>query len=295
MRATIPLALRAPWLLAAQALLLLAGGAQAQEAREPPVREQVERRLQSVGTLIETSSVARQIEASGEAAAREKRNNARLIHREAAATLDRGDAAGASRLLDAAAREMMGGARLAKPEQVAGAKQRRDYDARLDSARALLAAQQRITAEKGSQPEAVAATQRIEAGIADAERQAAAGQLTEARAALDRAYLVARVSIEALRRGDTLVRTLKFANAREEYAYELDRYDTHRMLIQVLLADRPDAAAGMRGFVDKAAELRTEAEAQAAAGEHATAIKRLEEATRQLARAVRLGGIYIPL
>ncbi len=287
--------MRATILVAAQALLLLAGGAQAQETREPPGREQVERRLQSVGTLIETSSVARQIEASGEAAAREKRNNARLIHREAAATLDRGDAAGASRLLDAAAREMMGGARLAKPDQVSGAKQRRDYDARLDSARALLAAQQRITAEKGSQPEAVAATQRIEAGIADAERQAAAGQLTEARAAVDRAYLVARVSIEALRRGDTLVRTLKFANAREEYAYELDRYDTHRMLIQVLLADRPDAAAGMRGFVDKAAELRTEAEAQAAAGEHATAIKRLEEATRQLARAVRLGGIYIPL
>lgn len=282
--------MRATILVAAQALLLLVTGAQAQEARE-----QVERRLQSVGTLIESSSVARQIEASGEAAARAKRDSARLIHREAATTLERGDVAAASRLLDAAAREMVGGARLARPEQVAGAKQRRDYEARLESARALLAAQQRITAEKGSAPEAVDATKRIEAGIADAERRAADGQLPEARAAVDRAYLVARVSIEALRRGDTLVRTLKFASAKEEYAYELDRYDTHRMLIQVLLADRPDSAAGMRGFVDKAAELRTEAEAQAAAGEHATAVKRLEEATRQLARAVRLGGIFIPL
>lgn len=282
--------MRATILVAAQALWLLSGVVQAQEARE-----QVERRLQSVGTLIESSSVARQIEASGEAAARAKRDSARLIHREAAATLDRGDTAGASRLLDAAAREMVGGARLAKPEQVADAKLRRDYEARLESARALLAAQQRITAEKGSAPEAVEATKRIEAGIADAERRAADGQLPEARAAVDRAYLVARVSIEALRRGDTLVRTLKFASAKEEYAYELDRYDTHRMLIQVLLADRPDSAAGMRGFVDKAAELRTEAEAQAAAGEHATAVKRLEEATRQLARAVRLGGIFIPL
>lgn len=282
--------MRATILVAAQALLLLAGTAQAQEARE-----QVERRLQSVGTLIESSSVARQIESSGEAAARAKRDNARLIHREAAATLDRGDTTGASRLLDAAAREMVGGARLAKPEQVSSAKYKRDYEARLESARALLAAQQRITAEKGSAPEAVEATRRIEAGIADAERRAADGQLTEARATVDRAYLVARVSIEAMRRGDTLVRTLKFASAKEEYAYELDRYDTHRMLIQVLLADRPESATGMRAFVDKAAELRTEAEAQAAAGEHTAAVKRLEEATRQLARAVRLGGIFIPL
>ena len=52
---------------------------------------QLERRLQSVATLIESSSAARQIEASGEPAAREKRDNARLIHREAAVTLKAGD------------------------------------------------------------------------------------------------------------------------------------------------------------------------------------------------------------
>lgn len=294
MRTLVPAALAALSLLLSLALPLHA-------AAPPESQEAAERRLQSLGTLIEASSVARQIEASGEAAAREKRDNARLVHREAAAALARGDLAATSRLLDAAAREMMSGARLAHPEQVSGAKQQRDYAARLDSARALLAAQQRITAEKAAQPgaaEAAEATRRIEAGIAEAERRAAAGELAAARAAVDRAYLTARVSIEALRRGDTLVRTLQFAGPREEYAYELDRYDTHRMLIQVLLADRAaggESGPAMRGFIERAAVLRTEAEALAAGGEHAAAVKRLEEATRQLVRAVRIGGIFIPM
>ena len=257
-------------------------------------REQAERRLLSVATLIESSSVARQIESSGEAAAREKRDNARLIHREAAATLQSGDTATATRLLDQATREMMNGARLARPEQVLAVKARRDFDARLDSARALLVAQQRITLEKGSSREAVAATRAIEGLMADAERRAAAGQVDEARPLLDRAYLSARVSIETMRRGDTLVRSLKFAHPREEYDYEIDRNDTHRMLIQLLLADRKDLAPRMQGHMDQATALRAAAEASAARAEHTQAIQQLEGSTRELVRAIRAGGIYIP-
>ena len=85
-------------------------------------RDQVERRVQSVATLIETSSAARQIDSSGVAAARERRDNARLIHREAAAALGAGDLANADRLLNQAAREMMDGARLARPESRSRAK-----------------------------------------------------------------------------------------------------------------------------------------------------------------------------
>ncbi len=273
-------------------LLVLATPVHAQE------RDQLERRLQSVGTLIESSSAARQIESSGEPAAREKRDNARLIHREAAATLQGGDMPAAARLLDQAAREMMNGARLARPEQVNGAKAQRDFDARLDSARALLTAQQRITAEKladkSAGADAQAATRQIEALIRDAERQAAAGRVEQARPLVDRAYLTARVSIESLRRGDTLVRSLQFGSKREEYDYEVDRNDTHRMLIQVLLADRRDALALMQPFMDRAARLRAEAEASAHQGDHTAGIRRLEDATRELVRAIRAGGIYIP-
>jgi tetratricopeptide (TPR) repeat protein len=208
-------------------------------------REQVERRVQSVGTLIESSSAAKQIESSGVAAARERRDNARLIHREAAAALRADDLGSAAKLLDQAAREMMDGARLAKPEQVAGEKNKRDFETRLESARALLAAQQRITREKSAGREAQDATRSIERQIGEAQAIAAQGRYEEARPVLDRAYLTARVSIEAMRRGDTLVRSLNFASKREEYDYEIDRNDTHAMLIKVLLADRKDAAGAM--------------------------------------------------
>jgi tetratricopeptide (TPR) repeat protein len=271
--------------------LALAAAALSCAAQDAPT---LERRVASVATLIESSSAARQIESSGVAAAREKRDNARLIHREAAATLRAGDSAGAARLLDQAAREMMNGVRLAKPEEVQGQKDRRDFDARMDSARALLAAQQRITAEKGSQAEAREATLRIEQAVAQAERLAAAGQIAQARPLVDRAYLSARVSIEAMRRGDTLVRSLTFASPSEEYAYEVDRNDTHRMLVDLVLAERRDVAPVVQPLLDKAGGLRREAEAQAQRGEHDAAIRTLEAATRELVRAVRAGGIYIP-
>lgn len=268
--------------------LACAGFAVAQDAA------QLERRVQSVATLIESSSAARQIEASGVPAAREKRDTARLVHREALVALQGGDHAAAQRLLDQAAREMMNGARLASPEQVNGEKHRRDYAARLDSVRALLAAQQRIVQEKGGSKETAEAARSIEAQVAEAERLAGAGRVDEARAIVDRAYLTARVSIESLRRGDTLVRSLHFASKREEYDYEVDRNETHRMLVQVLLADRRDAGSLVQPFVEKAAVLRAEAEAQAKRGDHAGAVGVLEASTRELVRAIRAGGIYIP-
>ena len=270
------------------AFVALALPAQAQD------REQLERRLTSVATLIESSSASRQIESSGEAAAREKRDNARLLHREAARMLQAGDEVGARRLLDQAAREMMNGVRLARPEQVNGAKSKRDFETRLDSARALLTAQQRITQEKGSGAEAVEAARRIESLIQDAVAAGSAGQFETARPLVDRAYLLARVSIESMRRGDTLVRSLQFASKQEEYEYEIDRNDTHRMLIQVLLADRKDPTPAMQTLMDKAATLRDQAEGQAKQGDHEAAIKSLEESTGQLVRAIRAGGIYVP-
>ena len=73
---------------------------------------------------------------------------------------------------------------------------------------------------------------------------------------MDRAYLSARVSIEAMRRGDTLVRSLTFASPSEEYAYEVDRNDTHRMLVDLVLAERRDVAPVVQPLLDKAGGLR---------------------------------------
>ncbi len=265
-------------------------------AQPAPDKDSVGRRLQSVGTLIESSSAAKQIESSADPRALERRSEARGLHRQASAAYAAGDYVGASRLLDDAARAVMAGARLANPEQVTEEKKRRDFDARAESVKALLAAQRRIATEKSAGREAQEAAQNIESQMAQAQKLAAGGKLDDARPVLDRAYLTAKLSIESMRRGDTLVRSLKFASPREEYDYELDRNDTHRMLVRVLLADRPGAEtqAGIQGAVEIAAKLRADAESLAGRGDHAGAIKALEESTRALVRGIRGAGIYIP-
>ena len=63
------------------------------------------------------------------------------------------------------------------------------------------------------------------------------------------------------------------------------------------MKDYPAATAngtGMQAFTDKAAALRRDAEGQARNGDHAAAIRLLEDSTRELVRAIRSGGIYIP-
>lgn len=271
----------------------LVGGAHAQPL---PAREQIERRLASVATLIETSSGARQVEAAQSPASVAQREAARAAHRAAAAAFAAGDLAQANAQLDAAARAMFEAVRLAAPERVAADKAQRDFAARLESIQALLAAHQRIAKEKKT-PGAAEVTRQVNALLAQANALAGRGDHAAARAPLDQAYLTVKAAVSAERSGDTLVRSLTFANAEEEYRYEVDRNDTHRMLVDLLLKEkRANAAveAQVARFLDSAAAWRREAEGAAARGDFERGIRALEESTRELVRAIRGAGVYIP-
>ena len=93
------------------------------------------------------------------------------------------------------------------------------------------------------------------------------------------------------------MRSLQFESKEEEYLYEIDRYDTYRMLIG-LLVDGQSKSEAMKSkisdFVAQAGLLRTQAEEYAAQDAHEQAIELLEQSTRQLVRAIRSAGIYIP-
>jgi hypothetical protein len=284
------------------ALLLLAGrlaGAGQFESATPavvPDRGQVARKLESVGTLIEKSSAAKQIETSGSAQARARREQARVLRNEAAMALAGGDTASAALLLDRAAREMFDAVRLAAPDQVIQAKQRADFEARLQSVQVLLEAQRRISSEKQA-ADAVQMGLRIEGLLREAREQAAAGKLERARTTLDQAYLAAKASIGGMRDGDTLVRSLDFSSKEEEYRYELDRNDTHLMLIGLLLEERRRTGSTDRmvqAHQDKAAELRRRAESLASRQDFEAAVHLLEQSTTELVRAIRGAGVYIP-
>jgi len=273
-------------------LALCAAAASAQSPLPAPDREQLERKLASTATLIESSSGAKQIEASGVPDAAAQRAKARDLHKRGTEALRAGDLAGSAKLLDEASRAMFEGVRLAAPKQVADAKERTDYNARLESTRALVDAQKRIAAEKGG-PRAGEPAQQAEALIADGEKLVAAGKLTDGRAKVDQAYWIVKAAIGTARNGDTLVRSLNFATPEEEYHYEIDRNDTHRMLVQMLLKERRGDAM-VDQAVSSSGRLRTQAEAEAGRKDHKTAIKTLEESTRELVKAIRAAGVYIP-
>ncbi len=277
------------------ALALCAAAAAPAQTRAPLDRAQLERKLASTSTLIETSSGARQIEASGASEAVGRRAKARELHAKAGEALRAGDLEASSKLLDEASRAMFEGVRLAAPQQVADAKQRTDYNARLESTRALVEAQKRIAKEKGG-PRAGEPAAQAEALIAEGEKLVAAGRLADGRAKLDQAYLTVKAAIGTAREGDTLVRSLNFATPAEEYHYEIDRNDTHRMLVDMLLKDKRGGT--MDAMVDQAvtasARLRRQAEAEAARNDHKAGIKTLEESTRELVKAIRAAGVYIP-
>jgi hypothetical protein len=261
-----------------------------------PTREQVERRLQSTGSLVGQSSGARQIEGSGNVDAKIQLTKARELHALAKGALDRGDLEAANKLLHAAARTMVEAVGMASADQVHARKDRIDYDARRESTLALLDAGKRVAAEKGAGPRNAELMRRIEGLIASADQLAAAGKLIEARPVLDQAYGATRAAVSGLRGGDTLVRSLNFATKEEEYRYEIDRNDTHRMLITVLLQDRRGGAADAlieRGLTESA-RLRKQAEEQAQRREYDAGVKSLEDSTRELQRAIRGAGVYIP-
>lgn len=262
-------------------------------------KDQLTFNMDSVGKLLESSSAARQIEASKAPEAISRRDKARDIFKAAQAALKAGELNKASSLLTEVRSTFFDAVRLAAPEEITAKKLENDYKARLDSVNALLGAYKRVANEKGSAAKAVKDTvSQIEKSVDEAAKLAQSGKYKEGRTELDRAYLVAKAGVSSLRSGDTLVRSLNFASKEEEYHYEIDRNDTHLMLIKVLAEEKRAANPAMDQqvtiLIAKANELRASAEAAAARKDHAQAVKLLEDSTTELVRAIRNAGVYIP-
>ena len=287
--------------LAWRVVALLALGSAAALAQltpaAPPTREQVERRLQSTGVLIGQSSAARQIESSSNIDAKIQLAKARELHAMARTALAGGDLEGSNKLLHASQRTLMEAVVLASPETVTDKKERNDYDARRESTRALLDAARRISTEKDAGPRNAELLNRVEALITEADRLVTAGQPGDGRRTLDQAYGAARAAVSSLRGGETLVRSLHFATEEEEFRYEIDRNDTHRMLVALLLQDRRSFGsvdAMVERALQESARLRKLADEQATRREYEPGVKLLEDSTRELIRAIRAAGVYIP-
>ena len=275
---------------------------QAEELKKPPKTTlntaSLSSRLSNLEHLVKTSSGAQRIKNSGNRAAMAKRDRAEQLLHKAKKNFDQGDLTAADRVLDSSTEAMFAAIRMVGAGQSTKQKRLHDFDDRAASVDVLLKALKRIANEKNVMQTVGPKLHEFETKAAKAQKLKDAGRVDEGRKLLDEAYVSAKVAIEGLRGGETLVRTLSFADKKEEFAYEQDRNDTHKMLFKVLVEEKMESSAGAGGmvnrFLDKARKLRTEAESQARAGDHAKAVTTMEASTKEMLRAIRSAGVYIP-
>ena len=259
--------------------------------------KELDNRLANVERLVESSSGARRVEGSNQADAMLKRDQARELLRQARSAKQAGDSAKTQELLKQASQRMFEAVRMVGTPSSVTEKHQRDFEARIGSVTALREALSRIAAEKGSGSSTQGAIAEVDGLLGKARAAQASGDMEAGWTSLNAAYDRAKREVESLRGGETLVRSLTFENPEAEYRYEVDRNDTHRMLLDVLAQESASAKSSkamVDKFVARAAELRQEAEAQAARGDHAQAVKVLEQSTKELIRAIRSTGVYIP-
>lgn len=252
------------------------------------------KRLAMVHTLLFDSSAAKQIEKSGAEPALAKRHEAIRIYEVAAAG---GDMETRQTQLNQAVAMLYEAVGLVNNGAGGDEKDQRDFEKRKSSLEALLTAHERIMKEKGKSQLHTLLLAEIEDDVAMADARLAEGRTAEARVSLDRAYEVTMLSVEHSRTGETLTRELKFDTPRDEYAYELDRNDTHKMLVTMLLKEKLDnqrVQNRIAGFMEAAESYREAALQHADAGEFKEATGALELSTSELVKAIRGAGVYIP-
>ena len=226
--------------------------------------------------------------------AQQLHDEARQYFEKARKASEAGDKAAAKAYIDKAKATMLEASKTLGNKKLSQEKDQKDYQERYESVKALLDALDRVNKEKESTP---SHEKEIREKMIEAQKVYASGNIKQAKAIIDNAFNIAKQSLILLRDGDTLVRSLNFASKEEEYHYEIDRNNTHEMLVKVLLKERmnnPKVASQVNANMDKAHELRAQAEQLAKQGKFAEAVETMENATGQILRSIRAAGVYIP-
>lgn len=257
----------------------------------------VENRVDNMFKLLNESSAAKQVINGFNTEAKEKRKKALVLYDSARENLNKGNDETAASLLSQSAKLMFEAIKLSTPTAMIEEKIISDYGIRKNSVIALKDAFNRISDENNEQESKEKVNGQLDVLVLQADRFLNNGEIVQARTEIDKAYHLLKVSIEAVRSGQTLVRSLTFESPEEEYLYEIDRNDTHSMLVGLLTDEKQQSVSvktNIVKYVDQANDLREQAETYAQENAFEQAIELLEQSTKQLVRAIRSAGIYIP-
>lgn len=250
-----------------------------------------------VEMLLTKSSVAAAVNVANQEPGSEQEPTAQYYFEKAKDAHKAGNKPLAAEYLEKAKKAMLSAGRKVGAKSSHDEKLRKDYQKRVASTESILDALKRVNQEKQPAVDGNRIEQQISAQLAVAEQFFKAGDLDKANQQANSTFLLAKQSMINLRDGDTLVRSLNFANKEEEYRYELDRNATHKLLVTLLLQDKlsePTVKAQVDQHMASAESLRADAAAQAKSGGFELAVQTLEKSTQKIIHAIRAAGIYIP-
>lgn len=169
------------------------------------------------------------------------------------------------------------------------------YRGRLAELQSFHQSYEALVAERGEQIRAVLDEARLDARVRAARELAAKGDFSGAYALADGAYHQLIVALTTLRDKETVEYRLEFASEQDEYDYEIRRFQSQKMLLEMTIAESPPSAeslAQIRARVAAADAGHREARGLADAGRFAEAVDRQEDANQQLTMAMRSAGLY---
>lgn len=131
----------------------------------------------------------------------------------------------------------------------------------------------------------------------EAEYLADKSMFEQAHEQLSKAYDLNMRALVAARQKETIIYALEFKSKRDEYEYELRRYQNYRMFLRVTKEQHklePTTLYLIHTFVAASERLSQSGEQQAKQENYPAAITMLEKATNELVRALRVAGVALP-
>ncbi|MBC5764028.1 hypothetical protein [Ramlibacter albus] len=286
------------WTHAAIVVALSQAFAQADVERPAPSAQAVEQKLTMLDKVLNQSPVVARVAASNNEKARRHVASARELALHARTLTTMGQLRGADALVNEAIIEISRAQQLVPDPGSQQAGERARYAQLEDSVSAL-----RRTAEIAlpqGDARAAEAAQRVTAKVGELVQQATtlarADKYIEANRQLDQAVVLLLRDASARLAGQTIVYDRKFADRKEEFAFELARHRSFERLVPLALLEyrpSPEALALVERHVAEARELREAAEG--VAGRDALlAIRKVNEGTDALRRALQAAGLVVP-
>ncbi len=265
-------------------------------AKAAVTEAEVRQKIDFAEMFVNTSAAADRIRESGIEAALDLHRAARQNYLDARVAADRGDLDVALLLADESMR-IMSEASLYVPRDIEGEAQRAQFETFYEGARTFRDSYnsnvEHMLKRDRSKVRQVDLKQ-IDQAMARARSLAGDGQFADAIALLTDVQNTLTRALTEMLADETITYDLVFETPREEYEYELSRYESFERLVPIAIEQKQPTEQSkelMMRSVDRAKEIRGLVDAEVARGNYQEAILMLQGATSHIQRALQIVGV----